>query len=98
MGTAATQRQLGARLRGARKSNRLSLDQVALQVGVTRQALWAWEQGKSQVTALRLAELAEIYGISADFFLFGVQSMAATMETIMLRAAGSGPRHGLPRP
>jgi transcriptional regulator with XRE-family HTH domain len=80
------QEEIGARLRGVRVEARLSLRDVAKEMGVSKQAVWAWEQGRNGVSALQLANLALIYGASADYLLFGVRKQPDELRAIICRA------------
>lgn len=60
---------LGRRLREARDNRRLTQDQAAQAVGLSRTALVHIESGKRSLSTLELAELAKLYHRSvADFF------------------------------
>jgi Zn-dependent peptidase ImmA (M78 family)/transcriptional regulator with XRE-family HTH domain len=60
---------LGRRLREARDNRRLTQDQAAHAVGLSRTALVHIESGKRSLSTLELAELAKLYHRSvADFF------------------------------
>jgi transcriptional regulator with XRE-family HTH domain len=77
---------LGARLREVRVESGLSLQDVASQMRVSKQAIWAWERGRTGVSALQLANLALIYGASADYLLFGVHKQPDEIKAILCRA------------
>jgi len=63
---------LGRRLREARDNRRLTQDQAAQAVGLSRTALVHIESGKRSLSTLELAELAKLYHRSvADFFAEG---------------------------
>ena len=51
---------LGYRLRELRKENKMSQEQLAEKLGVSRQSVSLWETGKTQPTLEIVAELAEI--------------------------------------
>ena len=60
---------LGRRLREARDNRRLTQDQAAQSVGLSRTALVHIESGKRSLSTLELSELAKLYHRSvADFF------------------------------
>ncbi|MDP1051745.1 helix-turn-helix transcriptional regulator, partial [Klebsiella quasipneumoniae] len=61
----------GQRLREARASVRLSQDDLAEALQVTRQAVSKWERGESSPTAQQLAELAAMCCACAHTLLFG---------------------------
>lgn len=61
---------LGRRLREARENRRLTQEQAAQAIGVSRTALVHIESGKRSLSTLELAELTKLYHRSvADFFI-----------------------------
>ena len=60
---------LGQALRAARRSRGLTQGQLAIRLGVTRQAISKWEQGQSQPDLCNLRRLAEVYGCTVDELL-----------------------------
>ncbi len=60
---------LGQTLRAARRSRGLTQGQLAVRLGVTRQAISKWEHGQSQPDLGNLRQLAEIYGCTIDELL-----------------------------
>lgn len=65
--------QLGARLRAAREAARLTQRDVAARLGIHQPSVVVIENGKRAVTALELARLARLYGVSTDTLLGTVQ-------------------------
>lgn len=59
------------RLRHLRKASGLTQEQVAQQVGLTRQALSSYEAGRTRPDIETLMKLAEIYGTDLDGVLYG---------------------------
>ena len=57
---------LAARLAELRKAHRLSQEDLAVQVHVSRQAVSKWETGQASPDTKTLIALAEVYGISLD--------------------------------
>ncbi len=53
----------GSRLRRLRKERKLTLDQVASHLGVSKPTVWAWEQEKARPVDSRLTELADVLGV-----------------------------------
>lgn len=74
---------LGRRLRAARERSKLSQDAVADSLGVTRQALSAWERGGSCPSALQVSDLAALYCECAHALLFGVPWVALDLGALM---------------
>lgn len=71
---------IGTRLRAARTAARLSQADVALDLGVTRQAVSSWEAGRSSPTAVQLGDLAMAYGSCAHRLLFGSSVVSVARE------------------
>lgn len=57
---------IAANLRSLRNRNRLSLEQVAERVGVTRQAVSKWENGDSLPDILNCEALSDLYDVSLN--------------------------------
>ena len=57
---------LGQRLQKARKESGLSQEELADQLGVSRQAVSKWENGISDPSTSNLIALAKLYGLSAE--------------------------------
>lgn len=74
---------LGSRLRAARQRAKLSQGGVAETLGITRQALSAWETGASCPSATQLAELATVYCECAHALLFGVPYQPISLAALM---------------
>lgn len=62
---------IAKRLKKLRLERKLTQDDLARQLHVTRQAVSNWETGKTVVGIEYLVKLSEIYGISADEILHG---------------------------
>jgi transcriptional regulator with XRE-family HTH domain len=67
------QKQLAHRLRAAREAARLTQRDVAARLGIHQPSVVVIESGKRAVTALELARMARLYGVSADTLLGTVQ-------------------------
>lgn len=61
--------RVAARLRKMRSFKRLSQDDVARRIGLSRAALSAIETGKRRVDSLELLALARVYEYPTSFFL-----------------------------
>jgi transcriptional regulator with XRE-family HTH domain len=66
---------VAARLRKARLETKLTQVEVAATLDVSRQTISAWERGQSQPSLPEFRELAQLYGVSADLLLFGIQTV-----------------------
>jgi transcriptional regulator with XRE-family HTH domain len=64
----------------ARRAANQSLADVSREFGLTKQAVSSWERGQSVPTALQLADLAILYGVSADALLFGLWASADKLD------------------
>ena len=54
-----------------RKEKKLTQDQLAEQLHVTRQAISNWEMGKTQPDVETLTQLAKIFGVSVERIIYG---------------------------
>lgn len=66
--------QVGKRLRFARETLHLDVSNVAIILGVSRQAIQNWEAGKNGMTAYSLALFCSKLDVSSDFIL-GLKSL-----------------------
>lgn len=66
-----TQEQLGARIRIARKSARLSMDDLAKRLGVTAKTVRGWEKTKRVPRANQIIMMAGVLNVSASWLLEG---------------------------
>jgi transcriptional regulator with XRE-family HTH domain len=78
--------EIGSRLRDARKGAKLSLADVAQEIKLSKQAVSAWESGRTTLDALQLGNLALLYGVSADFLLFGIKTIPEDLKAIYSKA------------
>lgn len=67
----AEQRKIGQRIRLARKSKRLTLEQVAEAAETSVQFLTQLEKGEQSMTMVKLGRLATALGVSCDYLIFG---------------------------
>lgn len=74
---------VGSRVRELRESRNMTQDELAGVLGIANSALSRIESGERGLAAVELAVLAESYGVSADFLLFGERE-----EEVLLRAEG----------
>jgi len=59
-------KDLGSRLRQLRQRRRLTQDELATAVGVSRSAVAQWESGRSGQATLHLRRLADALGVQID--------------------------------
>jgi transcriptional regulator with XRE-family HTH domain len=66
------------RLLQYRKENRLSQEELAEKIGVSRQAVSKWERAEASPDTDNLIRLAEVYGVSLDEMLTGKKTETPT--------------------
>ena len=74
---------VGSRVRELRESHDMTQDELAGLLGISNYAVSRVESGERGLAAEELAVLAERFGVSADFLLFGERE-----EEVLLRAEG----------
>jgi len=79
-----TEETLAKRLRSAREACRLTQEQVAEHLGVSRPTLTQIEAGHRKVTGLELLRLASLYGIAMSDLL--ADALEPVQEHVLLRA------------
>ncbi|MBB5885448.1 transcriptional regulator with XRE-family HTH domain [Xanthomonas sp. F1] len=78
---------IGARMRAARETARLSQTDVASELGVTKGSLSAWENDRNYPQLQAFMRLCELYGTSADALLFAAAPAAAPAAHVHYRVA-----------
>ena len=63
--------EIGERLQQLRKEKGISQEKLAEQLHVTRQAVSKWETGQSYPDLDNLGALSKLYGVTADYILYG---------------------------
>lgn len=74
-------RHIGARLRRRRLLLGLSQAQLGTALGLAFQQVQKYEAGASQLSPLRLVQLARLLGTSVDYFFAGLPGMDALPES-----------------
>lgn len=64
---------LSNRIQSLRETNKLSQEELAEKLEVSRQAISKWENGVSKPDINNIVKLSEIYGVTTDFLLTGVE-------------------------
>ncbi len=59
----------GEKLQQLRKGKRMSQEQLALQITVSRQAISKWELDESRPDSDRILQLSKLFGVSTDYLL-----------------------------
>ena len=68
---------MGARLAQARRGQNLTQEQLAEQLGVTRQAVSRWESDTAYPETDKIVRMAALFGVSCDYLL-GVSGEAGS--------------------
>lgn len=55
---------------------------------VSKQAVSAWETGRTIMDTLQLADLALMYGVSADYLIFGTRMVPEELRELFARVGG----------
>ena len=69
-----TMETLGDRLKALRKDKAKTVGQVALMLGVSAKAVYAWEAGEYFPGLPSLVKLSEIFGASLDWLIKGKEN------------------------
>lgn len=67
---------MGEKILKMRKARGWSQEELAEQVGVTRQAISRWESGAVKPDADRIIAICDIFGVSADYLMRGLDTDA----------------------
>jgi hypothetical protein len=59
-----------------------------LELEMSKQAISAWETGRTTLDAIQLADLSLMYGVSADYILFGTHMIPTDLRDIFSKANG----------
>lgn len=84
---------IGERIQALRKARGLSQEELAAQIGVSRQAVSKWEAGQSQPDLDKVLVLSDFFGVTTDYLL---RSQPSTPSDIQPQA--STPRKSSIRP
>jgi transcriptional regulator with XRE-family HTH domain len=80
------QAQIAERIRTARENAGLSQGQAAKQLGLARPSITEAEQGRRKVSAVELAEMAKLYGVTIGWLAGENDNLDATHDPIQLAA------------
>jgi transcriptional regulator with XRE-family HTH domain len=72
---------MAKRLRELRAASGLTQAEVAERIGVNRRTVWVWERGEN-VPTLHLPALAELYGTTSRFLLYGVDESSLELASL----------------
>lgn len=73
--------EIGSKIKEARAKSELTQEQVAEVLGVSRQTISNWENGKSYPDIVSVIKMSDLYDVSLDYLLKGKE--AATMTNYM---------------
>ena len=80
---------VAAQLCRLRKEHGFSQDELAQRLGVSRQAISKWEQGRALPDTAHLLDLARLYGCTLDELIQPAQAAASSMAGDAIPAEGS---------
>lgn len=86
LGDRASSMNLAQRLKEARMSMKLTQQDVATKLGISRPAVTQWESGQTAPDPTNLAKLSDIYGVPVD----DLAALLAPGDAAMVRAASRG--------
>lgn len=72
--------EIGSKIKAARLEKKLTQEQVAGYLGVSRQTISNWENGKSYPDIISVIKMSECYDVSLDHLLKGEQKMETYYE------------------
>lgn len=67
---------IGSKIKAARMEKKFTQEQVAEVLGVSRQTISNWENGKSYPDIISVIKMSECYGVSLDYLLKGEEKMS----------------------
>lgn len=75
--------KIGSKLKNARNNSRLTQEQVAEVLGVSRQTISNWENDKSYPDIISVIKMSDIYSVSLDHLLKEEKSMKQTYQEFL---------------
>ena len=72
--------EIGKKLKEARMETKLTQEQVAEEIGVSRQSISNWENEKSLPDIISVIKLSDLYNVSLDTLLKGDKDMMEKIE------------------
>ena len=75
-----------------RKEKKMTQDELAEKLCVTRQAVSNWEMGKTQPDIETLTRLAEIFGVSVERIIYGKEKSSIIQRSTDIQI---GPKEGI---
>lgn len=82
--------EIGDRIRATRQERRITQEELAAAVGVSRSAVAQWETGRSGQVTGNLARIAQVLGVGVEFLMqgaapTGIPEASSADEMAMLR-------------
>ena len=71
---------MGEKILNMRKARGWSQEDLAVRVGVSRQAVSRWESGTAKPDAEKIIAICDLFGVSADYLLRDIAGQAAAEE------------------
>ena len=72
--------EIRERLKAARQEAGLTQEEAAARLGVSRQTVWNWENGRSYPDIVRTCDVSDLYGLSLDELVKGDVHMKEHLE------------------
>ncbi|AQQ54490.1 helix-turn-helix domain-containing protein [Planococcus lenghuensis] len=60
---------IGKKIKALREERNLSDEEFAKALGIAKSTVWAYEGGKKLITVTHLTNIADFFGVSADYLL-----------------------------
>ena len=73
---------IGERIQALRKARGLSQEELAAQIGVSRQAVSKWEAGQSQPDLDKVLALSDFFGVTTDYLLRSDPQTAPSIQSL----------------
>lgn len=73
---------IGSKIKAARMEKKFTQEQVAEVLGVSRQTISNWENGKSYPDIISVIKMSECYGVSLDYLLKGEKKCQSIMISL----------------
>ena len=73
---------IGSKIKAARLEKKLTQEQVAELLGVSRQTISNWENEKSYPDIISVIKMSDCYEVSLDYLLKGEQTMKTYMNIL----------------
>ncbi len=84
--------EAGKRIREVRKKNKYTQEQLAEKLFLTAESVSNFENGKTMCMPENVAKICEIFGVTADYIYYGIESASKIknplMDSIMVKLSG----------